>query len=86
VLVGFYRKKFWLDLQVILSVHDMRIAEHSGLPGIRNRDLLEYALARPGQIHPYNSDATLWQLGAAYALGISGIQPTFCTIREYGVI
>ena len=65
----------WLDLQVILSVHDMQIAEHGGLPGIRDRDLLESALARPRQIHAYNSDATLWQLGAAYALGISGNHP-----------
>ena len=65
----------WLDLQVILSVHDMQIAEHGGLPGIRDSDLLESALARPRQLQAYNSDATLWQMGAAYAFGISSNHP-----------
>ncbi len=65
----------WLDLQVILSVHDMQIAEHGGLPGIRDSDLLESALARPRQLQAYDSDATLWQMGAAYALGISSNHP-----------
>lgn len=65
----------WLNLQVILSVHDIQIAEHGGLPGIRDRDLLESALARPGQIHAYNPDATLWQMAAAYASGISSNHP-----------
>lgn len=65
----------WLDLQVILSVHDMQIAEHGGLPGIRDSVLLESALARPRQIRAYNSDVTLWQIAAAYACGISSNHP-----------
>ena len=65
----------WLDLQVILSVHDMQIAEHGGLPGIRDRDLLESALAWPRQLQADNSDTTLWQMGAAYAFGISSSHP-----------
>ena len=65
----------WVDLQVILSVHDMQIAEHGGLPGIRDSDLLESALARPRQLQAYNPDATLWQMGAAYAVGISSNHP-----------
>lgn len=65
----------WVDLQVILSVHDMQIAEHGGLPGIRDSDLLKSALARPRQLQAYNSDATLWQMAAAYAFGISSNHP-----------
>jgi death-on-curing protein len=60
----------WIDLRVILSVHDMQSAEHGGLPGIRDSDLLEST-----QLHTYNSDATLWQMGAAYAFGISSNRP-----------
>ena len=68
-------KPRWLDLQVILSVHDIQIAEHGGLAGIRDSDLLKSALARPRQLHAYNPDATLWQMGAAYAVGISSNHP-----------
>ena len=53
----------------------MQIAEHGGLPGIRDSGLIESALARPRQLHAYNSDATLWQMGAAYAFDISSNHP-----------
>lgn len=40
----------WIDLQLILAIHDRQIAEHGGGAGIRDAGLLESALARP--IHP----------------------------------
>ena len=65
----------WVDLQVVLSVHDMQIAEHGGLPGIRDKDLLESALARPRQLQAYRPDVTLWQMASPYACGISSNHP-----------
>jgi death-on-curing protein len=46
----------------------MQIAEHGGLPGIRDSNLFETALARPRQLHAYNPDA-------ACAFGISSNHP-----------
>jgi death-on-curing protein len=65
----------WVDLQVVLTVHDMQIAEHGGLPGIRDRGLLEPALARPRQLQAYRPDFALWQMASAYACGISSNHP-----------
>jgi len=65
----------WVDVRVVLTVHDMQIAEHGGLPGIRDKSLLESALARPQQLLAYNPDVTLWQMAAAYACGISSNHP-----------
>ena len=37
----------WLLGSVIDAVHDAQLAEHGGAPGVRDRGLLESALARP---------------------------------------
>ena len=37
----------WIDLQLILAIHDRQIAEHGGGAGIRDAGLLESALAHP---------------------------------------
>jgi death-on-curing protein len=65
----------WIDLQVVVTVHDLQVAEHGGLPGIRDRALLESALSRPKHLQTYKSDITLWQMASAYAHGISSNHP-----------
>jgi death-on-curing protein len=65
----------WVDLRVLLTVHDMQIEEHGGLPGIRDKALLESALGRPKQLQAYKPDITLWQMASAYAWGISSNHP-----------
>ena len=55
---------------VVLATHDAQLAEHGGLPGIRDRGMLESALARPNNLFAYSSNCTLRQLAAAYILGI----------------
>jgi len=60
----------WIDRAVILAVHDMQLAEHGGLSGIRDNNMLESALARPVNLATYaKSDAPA--LAGAYGYGIS---------------
>lgn len=64
----------WLRLEVVLAVHEQQIAEHGGLTGLRDRGLLESALARPQQKASYG-EPDLAELAAAYAFGIARNHP-----------
>jgi death on curing protein len=37
----------WIGAATILAIHDEQLAEHGGASGLRDRGLLESALARP---------------------------------------
>jgi death on curing protein len=37
----------FLDVDDVLEIHDMQLAEHGGLEGLRDRSLLESAVAQP---------------------------------------
>jgi len=59
----------WIDLDVVLAVHDRQLAEHGGLDGLRDRGALESALTRPHNLVVYGKpDAA--DLAASYACGI----------------
>lgn len=64
----------WLRLEVVLAVHEQQIAEHGGAPGLRDRGMLESALARPQQKAAYG-EPDLANLAAAYAFGIARNHP-----------
>ncbi|HVM81232.1 MAG TPA: type II toxin-antitoxin system death-on-curing family toxin [Stellaceae bacterium] len=64
----------WVDLQVVLAIHDEQLAEHGGASGIRDRGLLESALARPQNLLAYG-DPDLADLAVAYAHAISRNHP-----------
>ena len=60
----------WIEYDVVLAIHEAQLAEHGGLPGIRDQGMLESALARPNNLFAYSPGASLRQLAAAYAVGI----------------
>jgi death-on-curing protein len=64
----------WIDLEVVLAIHDVQLAEHGGQAGVRDRGLLESALARPQNQFAYGEHA-LPRLAASYAFGISRNHP-----------
>ena len=52
-------------------MHTEQLREHGGLPGIRDENVLESALARPRQRWHYEAaDADVPQLAGAYAFGL----------------
>ena len=64
----------WIDLDVALAIHDEQLAEHGGQPGVRDRGLLESALARPRNQFSYG-ETSITRLAASYAFGISRNHP-----------
>ncbi len=64
----------WIDLPEILAVHARQLDEHGGASGLRDRDLLESALARPRQRHAYG-DPDVLDLAAAHTAAIIANHP-----------
>lgn len=68
------REPVWLLDAVLEIAQQQLIAEHGGAPGVRDRQLLESALARPRQAHAYGTP-DLFDLAAAYVFGIARNHP-----------
>jgi death-on-curing protein len=64
------REPHWLSRIVIDAVHSDQLREHGGLPGVRDENVLESALARPQQKWHYDPATDLPMLAAAYAFGL----------------
>jgi death-on-curing protein len=64
------REPTWLNRVSIDAIHHEQIREHGGLPGIRDENALESALARPRQKWHYDDTAEIADLAAAYAFGL----------------
>lgn len=60
----------WLLPGVVLAIHERLLAEHGGLPGLRDRALLDAALHRPRQIFSYADQPSWFDLAAAYGEGL----------------
>lgn len=65
----------WVETAVVLAVHDEQLAEHGGATGLRDRGLLESALARPQNVAAYDEGADVAALAAAYAFGVARNHP-----------
>jgi death-on-curing protein len=64
----------WPDREVIVAVHEMQLAEHGGLAGVRDSGLLDSALSRAPNLAAYGQpDAAA--LAAAYGWGLSRNHP-----------
>src|SRR3546814_9695390 len=62
----------WIEKPLILLLHDRQIAEHGGLAGVRDENLLQSALARPQQLYAYGDPPPdLAALAASLAHGIA---------------
>jgi death on curing protein len=64
------REPQWLSRVVVDAIHDDQLREHGGLPGIRDENVLESALARSQHKWHYTNKADIATLGAAYAFGL----------------
>lgn len=61
----------WVLDQVVISVHEMLLSEHGGSPGIRDKALLDSALARPKQRFAYEPESSIFELAASYSFGLA---------------
>ena len=65
----------WVLPEVVHAIHQMLIAEHGGLAGIRDPALLDSALARPRQKAAYEQGSKLFELAVAYSYGLAKNHP-----------
>ena len=68
------KRWIWLDAADVTAYHAEQITEHGGSGGLRDRGLLESALARPHNLAAYGEPAA-FDLAAAYAFGIAKNHP-----------
>jgi death-on-curing protein len=64
------RVPVWIDERDALALHDRLLALHGGASGLRDRGLLQSALARPQQQLAYAESPNLLDMAAAYTAGI----------------
>ena len=70
------KEPVWIREIEVLAFHAQQIALFGGSDGVRDRGLLDSALARPKNLFAYAERAlTMAELAAAYAVGISSNHP-----------
>lgn len=60
----------WLTVEMVIAIHDEQLALFGGGEGLRDRGLLESALAKPLNRFAYEKDSDISRLAAAYCYGI----------------
>jgi death-on-curing protein len=63
------KEPIWLNREDCLAIHEMMLAQHGGLAGVRDEGLLESAISKPQHLFAYGSPA-LSEMAASYAVGI----------------
>jgi death-on-curing protein len=77
----------WLELDVVLALHDMQLAAFGGAAGVRDAGLLESALYRPRNVLHYAAEAPpMARLAAAYAFGLVGNHPFVDGNKRTGLV
>ncbi len=64
------KEPLWIEERDVLAIHDRLLALHGGATGLRDRGLLESALARPRQHHAYANISDVVEMAALYTAGI----------------
>ena len=64
----------WITVDVALAIHEEQIGEHGGGEGVRDRGLLESALARPLNLGAYE-EPDLPALAAVLGFGLARNHP-----------
>ncbi len=69
-------KWIWIREDVVYAIHKRQLAEHGGLDGVRDRTLLESAMARPINLALCERGRVdIADLSSAYAAGIAKNHP-----------
>ena len=63
------KEPVWLNREDCLAIHEMMLAQHGGMAGVRDEGLLESALAKPQNLFAYAKPAAA-EMAASYAAGL----------------
>jgi len=62
----------WISTDLVYAIHESLLARHGGLDGIRDKNAVESALARPKQLDTYgDSKPDAADIAAAYVYGLA---------------
>lgn len=64
------KEPIWIEERDALAIHDRLLALHGGAIGLRDRGLLESALARPRQHYAYAGESDVVEMAALYTAAI----------------
>ena len=67
-------KPRWVPKSAVLAIHEMLIAEHGGVPGVKSEGSLDSALASPQNLLAYKKP-NVFELAAKYAASLTGNHP-----------
>jgi len=76
----------WLTMEMVLAIHDEQLALFGGGAGLRDSGLLESGLARAPNRYHYEPEATVSELAAAYAIGITKNHPFVDGNKRAGLV
>ena len=77
----------WLEMDVVLALHDMQLAAFGGAAGLRDAGLLESASYRPRNVSFYAAALpALARLAAAYAFGLVENHPFVDGNKRTGLV
>ena len=65
----------WISRLVVDAIQTDMLLTHGGMPGLRDENALESALARPRQRFSYDPEADLAAFAAAYGYGLARNHP-----------
>jgi death-on-curing protein len=65
-----HKEPVWIETRDVIAIHDRLLALHGGGAGVRDRGLLESALARPRQHHAYADNRDNAEMAALYTAGV----------------
>ena len=81
------KEPLWVKIEVLIANHNEIIAEHGGIGGIRDNNLLESACASPIHLYHYiNPKPSICELAAKYAYSITRSHPFFDGNKRMAVI
>jgi death-on-curing protein len=69
-VAGKSKAAVWIETRDVLAIHDRLLALHGGASGVRDRGLLESALARPRQHHAFADSPDILEMAALCTAGV----------------
>ena len=75
----------WLSTELIIAIHDEQLEQFGGPSGLRDRGLLESALARPLNQYAYGNE-DMAALAAAFAFGLVRNHPFIDGNKRTGLL
>lgn len=73
--MGIKKEPLWIEERDVLAIHERLVAVHGGAQGLRDRGLLQSALAGLRQHHAYAASRDIIAMAALYTAGIVANHP-----------